>query len=77
MGLNHPNINRIIEYGHNGKILKPSGRVLDEMVFLVLDYVPCGVFFDTCKAAGPMGEDAGRYFMYQIADALSYLHIDK
>ena len=58
-------------------IVKTSGKVLENLNFLVLDYVPGGVFFDTCKVAGAMGEDAGRYFLSQIADALSYLHNEK
>ena len=63
LGLNHPNINKLNDYGQYGKIIKPSGRLIENVVFLVLEYVPGGVFFDTCKIAGPMGEDAGRYFM--------------
>ena len=77
LGTNHPNINKLLDYGQYGRILKPSGRLIENVVYLVLDYVPGGVFFDTCKVGGEMGEDAGRYFMRQICDAISYLHEDK
>ena len=57
--------------------MKPCGKILDKMVYLVLDYVPGGIFFDTCKTAGAMGESAGRFFLAHLADALDYLHNDK
>ena len=42
-------------------------------MYILLEYVPGGLFFDVCQAAGDMGEEGGRYFMDQLADVLSYL----
>ena len=77
LGLSHDHIYKIQGYGSDGAIVKPSGREITNLVFLVLEYVPGGLFFDTCETAGAMGEDAGRYFMSQLVDVLSYLHTEK
>ena len=61
-GLDHKNINKIIGYGSDGKIIKPSGREITNLVYIILEYVPGGLFFDLCQAGGGMGEEAGRYF---------------
>lgn len=61
-GLKHPNINKLIGYGSDGTIVKPTGEVYGDQVFMVLEYKP-QLFFDVCKATGAMGEDAGRFFM--------------
>ena len=71
--MNHHNINRIIGYGSDGKIVKPSGREISNLVYIVLEYVPGGLFFDLCQAAGAMGEEGGRYFMEQMKEVLVYL----
>ena len=61
--LDHKNINKIYDYGVNGVIVKPSGREIPNLVYITLEFVPKGLLFDLCEAAGPMGEDAGRLFM--------------
>ena len=75
--MDHHNINRIIGYGSDGKILKPSGREISNLIYIVLEYVPGGLFFDLCQAAGGMGEEGGRYFMEQLKDVLVYLAAKK
>ena len=57
-GLEHKNINKIIGYGSDGKIVKPSTREITNLVYIILEYVPGGLFFDLCQAGGGMGEDA-------------------
>lgn len=47
-GLNHNHVNKIIGYGSDGKVLKPSGREIKNLVYLLLEYVPGGLFFDMC-----------------------------
>lgn len=37
--LKHPGIIRILEYGDNGHVLKPSGRELTGLVYIVLEFV--------------------------------------
>lgn len=39
----------------------------------MIEYISGGILFDTVKNAGPMGEKAGRFFMDQLIDVLSYL----
>lgn len=75
-GLNHKNINRLIAYGSDGKVQKPSGRVIPNLVYMLLEYVPHN-FFDVCQTSGAMGEDAARFFMRQIVQAVKYLHNEK
>ena len=77
LDLDHPRIYKVISYGTDGVITKPSGRQIQNLVYIIVDYVPGGLLFDVCKLAGAMGEDAGRYFMNQITDVLSYLHDQK
>ena len=72
-GLEHGNINKIISYGANGTCRKPSGRVITSLVYIVLEYVPCGLFFDLVQSAGGLGEQGGRYFMQQLVDVVSYM----
>jgi len=62
-----------VGYGSDGKIVKPSGREIPNLVYILLEYVPGGLFFNLCQAAGGMGEDGGRFFMDQLADVVSYL----
>lgn len=39
----------------------------------MLEYIEGGIFFDLVKSAGAMGERAGRYFLDQLIDVLTYL----
>jgi serine/threonine protein kinase len=61
-GLKHANINRFIDYGSDGEIVKPSGRKIPNLIYIILDYVPGGIFYDLCQAAGGVGEQGGRFF---------------
>lgn len=72
-GLNHQNIIKMHGYGTDGVIIKPSGTVISNIVYIILDYVPEGLFFDLCQKVGGMGEQGGRYFMEQLKDVLAYL----
>jgi len=45
-GLEHQNITKIIGYGSDGKVVKPSGRVIDNLIYIMLEYVEGGIFFD-------------------------------
>ena len=73
-GLKHQNIINIESYGSDGDITKPSGRQIDNMVYLMLEYVSGGLLFDICQAIGGMGEEGGRYFMTQMLDVMGYFH---
>ena len=68
--LNHSGIIRMIDYGDAGQVLKPSGRVIDNLVFIVMEFVQGGLLFDLCQTMGAMGEDAGRFFLMQMVEAI-------
>jgi serine/threonine protein kinase len=46
--LKHPNIIKILEFGDQGWVLKPSGRQLDGLVYIVLEFISGGLLFDVC-----------------------------
>lgn len=62
-GLNHENIVNILGYGSDGVVVKPSGRKIENLVYILLEYVTGGLLFDVCQTLGGMGEDGGRYFL--------------
>lgn len=73
-GLNHKGIVKCIETGESGVVLKPSGNKVQNLVYLLMEYVPCGTLFNLCEKNGPMGENIGRFFLHQIVDILKYMH---
>merc|ERR1719384_1689895 len=72
--LNHVGIIRMLDFGDAGQVVKPSGRVISNLVFIVMEYVSGGLLFDLCQTMGAMGEDAGRFFMNQLVNSLDYMH---
>ena len=62
------------EYGDAGKVVKPSGRVIDNIVYIVMEFVQGGLLFDLCQSMGAMGEDAGRFFLTQMLDSVDFMH---
>ena len=62
-GLTHDNIIKIVGYGSDGHIKKPSGREIQNLVYILLEYVTGGLLFDVCQTIGSMGENGGRYFL--------------
>ena len=71
--MKHQNIVNILGYGSDGHVKKPSGREINNLVYILLEYVPGGLLFDLCQTVGAMGEDGGRYFMRQMIDVLGYM----
>merc|ERR1711953_129047 len=72
--LQHVGIISMYEYGDAGQVLKPSGRIIDNLVFIVMEFVQGGLLFDLCQTMGAMGEDAGRFFLHQMLDSVEYMH---
>ena len=72
-GLKHQNIVNILGWGSDGIVKKPSGREINNLVYILLEYVTGGLLFDVCQTMGGMGEDAGRYFMTQMLDVMTYM----
>jgi len=72
--LNHAGIIGMHEYGDAGQVVKPSGRIIDNLVYIVMEFVQGGLLFDLCQTMGSMGEDAGRFFLHQILNSMEYMH---
>lgn len=72
--LNHGGIIRMADFGDAGQVVKPSGRIISNLVFIVMEYVEGGLLFDLCQTMGAMGEDAGRFFMNQMVESIDYMH---
>lgn len=72
--LNHCGIIRMMDFGDAGQVVKPSGRIINNLVFIVMEYVPGELLFNLCQDMGAMGEEAGRFFFLQLLDALEYMH---
>jgi len=62
------------DYGDAGTVNKPSGRVISNLVYIIMEFVQGGLLFDVCQNMGAMGEDAGRFFLLQMLDSLDYMH---
>ena len=72
-GLKHGNIVNIVGYGSDGKVLKPSGRKIENLVYILLEYVSGGLLFDLCQTMGGMGEEYGRFFLGQMMEVVGYM----
>jgi len=73
-GLKHDYIVNIEGWGSDGKVIKPSGREINNLVYILLEYIPGGLLFDVCQTLGGMGEENGKFFLSQMLDVLEYMH---
>ena len=55
-------------------MLKPTGRIINNLVYITMEYVEGGLLFDLCQNMGAMGEDAGRFFLHQMLNSVEYMH---
>ena len=62
--LQHSGIIKMVDFGDAGQVVKPSGRIISNLVFIIMEYVQGGLLFDLCQTMGTMGEDNGRFFMH-------------
>ena len=46
--LAHSGIIRMMDFGDAGQVIKPSGRVISNLVFIIMEYVSGGLLFDLC-----------------------------
>ena len=46
--LAHSGIIRMMDFGDAGQVVKPSGRVISNLVFIIMEYVSGGLLFDLC-----------------------------
>lgn len=73
-GLNHKGIVKLIEFGEKGCVQKSSGQITDNLVYLLMEYIPGGTLFNLCERSGQMGEDIGRFFLHQFVDVIQDMH---
>jgi serine/threonine protein kinase len=71
--MNSDNIIKLLGWGADGKIVKPSGRVHDKLIYIMLEYVDGGLLFDLCQNLGGLGEDVGRYYLHQLLDVMEHM----
>ena len=71
--LKNKSIVNIFEFGDNGQVLKPSGKKLSGLVYIILEFVKGGLLFDLCQLVGGLGEEGGRYFFKQMITAIEYM----
>lgn len=71
--LKHKNIVGIFDYGDDGKIVKASGKVKENVVYIVLEYIAGGLLFEVCQDLGPLGEDSSRVFFKEIVEAIEFM----
>ena len=69
----HTNIVNLLSSGKDGRISKASGAMLDNVNYIMMEYVPGGLMFDVIKGISSCGEDGGRFFMRQLLDVLEHL----
>ena len=72
--IDHVGVVAMHGYGDSGEVLKPSGRRITNLVYIMMEFVPGGLLFDLCQTMGAMGENAGRFFVGQLLDAVDYMH---
>ena len=72
--LHHPNLIALQSFGDSGVVKKPSGRIIENLVYVQMEFVSGGLLFDLCQMMGAMGEDIGRFFALQMLDAVDYIH---
>ena len=53
--------------------MKPSGRKIENLVYILLEYVSGGLLFDLCQTMGGMGEEYGRFFLSQMIEVIGYM----
>ena len=62
--LRHENIAKIIDFGEHGKITKPNRESVEELFYIIMEYVPQGTLYDVVENHGRgIGEDGSRFFL--------------
>jgi serine/threonine protein kinase len=72
--MNNQNIVKMIDYGTNVEIVKPSGKMIKDIVYITMEYISGGLMFNLCQNLGGMGEDAGRMFFRQLINTMDYMN---
>ena len=46
--MKNKNIVKLIDYGTDGLIVKPSGKIIKDIVYITMEYVDGGLMFNLC-----------------------------
>ena len=57
-----------------GRVVQPNGKVSENLIFIVMEYVSGGAMFELVEEFGRLGEDGGRFFLHQLIEAVDYMH---
>ena len=58
--LRHKHVSKTIEFGQNGSIVKPSGNIINDVTFLVLEYIEGQELMEFVKKSKKLSEKAGK-----------------
>lgn len=58
--------------GYDGIVTHDSKIVIDQ-VYIVTEYVEGPLLYDFLTECGPIGEELGRYFLFQLLEILEHL----
>jgi serine/threonine protein kinase len=73
--LQHENIVKIGDFGEHGKITKPNRESVEELFFIVMEYMPQGALYNIVENhSRGIGEDGSRFFMQQIIKTVKYMN---
>jgi serine/threonine protein kinase len=70
----HENVVKMIDFGEHGKITKPNRESVEELFYIIMEYVPQGMLYDIVQNRGGLGEDNSRFFMSQILKSVNFMH---
>lgn len=71
--LDHKNVVKVHSCGENGIIKKANGKVIDGLMYLLMDYVAEGLMYDIIEHYEGVGELVSRFFLKQLLDSMEYL----
>lgn len=46
--MQHNGIVRMLDFGDKGSCIKPSGRLISDLVYITMEYISGGLLFDMC-----------------------------
>jgi hypothetical protein len=47
-------------------IYNPSGKILNDLYYISMEYYPAGILYNVVESLGGLGEADGRFFMQQM-----------
>ena len=62
--MDHENIVKMHSWGSDGKVIKPSGREIKDLFYIVMEYVEGSLLFDLVSETSGIGEDRARILMH-------------